>query len=70
MFRGYREYPYPSEELLYFILKENGRVTISADAHSIDSINYMFNDMEELLKDIGFKNIYEYKNLNYERVSL
>jgi len=70
VFRGYRNYPYPSEELLYCILKEKGKVTVSGDAHSTDSINYMFDDVEILLKDIGFREIYVYNEYEFKKYHL
>lgn len=67
MFRGYREFPYPKEELLFYILKESGKVTISADAHSINGIDYKLDEMEDLIKDIGFKELYIYENGEFKR---
>ncbi|MBK5254156.1 MAG: histidinol-phosphatase HisJ family protein [Peptostreptococcaceae bacterium] len=67
MYRGYRNFPYPKQELLYYILKEGGKVTISADAHSIESIDYMFDEMEKLVKDVGFKDIYIYENGEFKK---
>jgi histidinol-phosphatase (PHP family) len=70
IYRGYREFPYPREELLYYILKENGRVTISGDAHNTEGINYWFDEGVMLLRDIGYKEIYEYKNSHFKRAFL
>ncbi len=56
--RGYRSVPYPSENLLHIINKEEGKVIISSDAHSAENLDFGFKEVEMLLKDIGFKYIY------------
>ena len=40
--RGYRTAPYPSENLLYVLKKENAKVIISSDSHDKDNIDYNF----------------------------
>jgi histidinol-phosphatase (PHP family) len=55
--RGYRTRPYPSRALLTELKRMGGRITISADAHSIDAIAYGFAAAEMLALDCGFTEI-------------
>ncbi len=56
--RGYRKTPYPSCELLHTLLKNEGKIMLSSDSHSIDSLDCAFEETALLLKDIGFKHTY------------
>ena len=56
--RGYRTLPYPNENLLHILKKEGGRVTISSDSHSKETIDFRFKETRALLKDIGFQHTY------------
>lgn len=68
--RGYRKTPYPAENLLYILRKENAKVTISSDAHSADTIDFKFDDMKSLLKDIGFQYTYTLYNNEFIKVDI
>lgn len=57
MARGFRKDPYPSEYLLKHIAGRGGRVIITADSHSADTLNYAFNDALCFVKECGFKQI-------------
>ena len=56
--RGYRTSPYPAENLLHILKKHNARLTVSSDSHSIETLDYGFDEAKLMLKDIGFKQIY------------
>lgn len=56
--KGYKSLPYPSENLLYVIRKSGGKVTISSDSHKVETLDFKFNEMKEMLLDIGFQYIY------------
>ena len=60
--RGYRDYPYPCENLLYTIRKEDGKITLSSDSHEISTLSYDFDETKRKLKDIGFKYVYALYN--------
>ena len=45
MSRGYRTSPYPSPEMRRYIIENGGRLVLSSDAHSCDTIAYKFSDM-------------------------
>lgn len=63
--RGYRKTPYPNENLLYIIKKENGKLILSSDSHNKDTLDFGFNDAKLLLKDIGFEYVYTLKGGNF-----
>lgn len=70
MARGVRTYPYPCQELLHMLCKENIRVILSSDSHSIDTLDYSFNEAEALLREIGFKNRYVFDEGEFRPVKL
>ena len=59
MSRGYTDYPYPHDDILRYICKCGGRITLSSDSHSADTVNYKLEDMEYYAKQCGFKKRYE-----------
>lgn len=48
--RGYKEFPYPAENIIDYIKKNGGRFILSSDAHSIDGICFDFERWENLIK--------------------
>ena len=58
IFRGYRTMPYPKENLLHILKKENGKITFSADAHCPDALDFKFSESARFLWDIGFREFY------------
>ncbi len=60
--RGYRTAPYPAENLLYILKKEGGRVMLSSDSHSVETLDFYFSETAELLKDVGFEYTYTIRN--------
>jgi len=57
-YRGYTENYYPSNWILEEIKNRDIPVTISRDAHDIDSLDFEYEDSIKLLKIIGFNKIY------------
>lgn len=55
MSRGYRTAPYPSAPLLRAICRRGGRVCITSDSHSADTIFYAFGQARELARSCGFR---------------
>lgn len=53
--RGYRTTPYPSETFLRRIAALGGKVILSSDSHSADSICFKFEEMERMAKDLGLQ---------------
>ena len=56
--RGWRTSPYPSRRLLEELRRRNARVLISSDAHSADAVACAFPETEELLRSVGFREIW------------
>ncbi len=59
MSRGWRNKPYPDDFILKYILEHKGRVIITTDTHSKETIDYYANESEQILKAIGFKSVCE-----------
>lgn len=65
--KGLRKTPYPAENLLH-ILKEKGcKLILSSDSHSVETLNYHFEETEELLRDIGFDCVYEFDQGSFKK---
>ncbi|MGI6279772.1 MAG: histidinol-phosphatase [Acutalibacteraceae bacterium] len=58
MSRGYKSTPYPDEKLLFILKKRGGKVVLSSDAHSADTIDFGFKEARKMLKNIGFSHVY------------
>lgn len=55
--RGLRTTAYPYENLLYILRKSDTAIILSSDSHSIDTLDFAFDDTKKYLKDIGFKKL-------------
>ena len=55
--RGMRTTAYPYENLLYILQKNSVPVILSSDSHSVDTLDFAFEDTKKHLKDIGFKKL-------------
>ena len=53
--RKRRTTPYPSVEILHYILSRGGRVIFSSDAHSAENLCYEFETWQGYFRDFGFK---------------
>lgn len=53
--KGYRTTAYPDLPLLEYIYKRGGRIILSSDSHIKDNLCYKFDEYENLVKKIGFK---------------
>ena len=56
--RGYRTNPYPQENLLHLMKKEDAKLVLSSDSHSADILDFGFDEAKKMLLDIGFKHTY------------
>ena len=68
--RGWRSSPYPSEELLRHLRSIGGRVLISSDAHSADSITCAFDQSEDLARACGFTELWQFTGSGFEAVRI
>lgn len=56
--RGFRTSVYPSENLLYTLKNLDAKLILSSDSHSIDTLDFYFDETKKYLKDIGFTHLY------------
>ena len=68
--RGYRKNPYPQENLLHIIKKNDGKVTISSDCHNADFLDCCFDETKALLKSIGFTHTYVLYDNEWKKVEI
>ncbi len=55
--RGYTTAPYPAEPILRQIQEAGGKVIISTDTHSVNTVDFWYQDALDLVKSYGFKSI-------------
>lgn len=56
--RGMRTTPYPSEHLLHALKKQDVRLILSSDSHTVETLDGAFEETADYLYDIGFRHIY------------
>lgn len=57
--RGFRKAPYPAENLLHILKKQDAKLILSSDSHSADTLDFYFAEATQILKDVGFTRVYE-----------
>lgn len=60
--RGYRKLPYPEPQILRRIAEKGGRLTVTTDSHSTDSILCYYDGAVEYAKANGVRELYFPKN--------
>ena len=65
--RGIRKTPYLGEELLYILRKKGSKVILSSDSHSVDTLDFYFEEIEKLLRQVGFGYVYELKDGTFKK---
>ncbi len=70
MLRGIRTIPYPAENLLRLLCKENARIILSSDSHSADTVDGFFEEMRRYLYDIGFRQAQAFTDEGFRPYSL
>ncbi len=68
--RGVRTNAYPSENLLYILKKNDGKIILSSDSHNVCTLDFGFEEAKLYLKDIGFKFLYTLYNNKFEKYNL
>lgn len=53
--RGYKAFPYPDISVLKLIAENDGKVILSGDSHSADTLCYGFDNIEKLIRDLNLK---------------
>lgn len=70
MARGIRKTPYLGERLLHILKAQCGKVILSSDCHSVETLNYSFDEMEYILRDVGFNCVYELYKSEFRKRSI
>lgn len=47
--RGYKTFPYPSDDIIAYIKQKGGKFILTSDSHSADTLCYKFEEFEYLL---------------------
>ena len=66
MSRGCRTAPYPGPRLLRTIREMGGRVCITSDSHSMDTVVHAFGQAAELARYCGFREIMVLKKTGFQ----
>lgn len=56
--RAIRSTVYPSENLLYILKREGGKIILSSDSHAKDTLDAEFDSTRRYLRDVGFDKVY------------
>lgn len=68
--RGLRTSPYPHERLLHRICRSGGKITLSSDCHRAELLDAAFAETEQLLREIGFAQVYVLDEGKFKPISL
>lgn len=68
--RVLRTTPYPHERLLHCIKKRDGKMILSSDCHSADKLDFYFEEMLALLRDVGFTHVYHLTKDGFRKASI
>ena len=68
--RGVRTTVYPFENLLHILRKENTPIILSSDSHSIDTLDFQFEETKKYLEDIGFDKIMVLVDNSFKEVDI
>ncbi len=68
--RGYRKEPYPDLFLLKELQKRGGKILLSSDSHSCDSLDFGFEDAKERAKVAGFRSVLCWTAKGWEEMPL
>ena len=56
--RGFRTAPYPHENLLHIMKKNDAKLILSSDSHAAETIDFHFEETKKILRDAGFEYVY------------
>lgn len=68
--RGYRTTPYPYENLLYILKKENAKIILSSDCHNKKDLDKNFTQTKQKLRYIGFSELMTIKNGEFTAIKI
>lgn len=58
MARGYKKEPYPAKDILIKIAERGGKFILSSDAHAAENLDFGFEEVLKLLKELGINEDY------------
>ncbi len=61
--------PYPSKSILELIYDLDIPITFSSDAHSVEQVGYMYDDVLSIAKEMGFSKVATFNNRDRKLVS-
>jgi histidinol-phosphatase (PHP family) len=70
MSRGWTDFPYPSRFILELILEKDIPITLNSDVHSVENIDYYFDESMSVIKETGFKKIKILKNSKFQDIEV
>lgn len=70
MSRGWTDFPYPSKFILKLILKKNIPITLNSDVHSVENIDYYFDESIAVIKETGFKKMKILKKSKFQDIEV
>ena len=70
MFRVGKKEPYPAGFILRHIYEKGGKVTLTSDSHSVDSINFAFDKAVRFIEKCGFEEIYYFTQSGIKSVKI
>ena len=68
--RGYRKIPYPAPFLLREIKSHGGKIILSSDSHSKNTLTFFFDESLDILRQNGINSIVTYKNGSFEEIGI
>ncbi len=68
--RGVRSSVYPRENLLRLLQKSDHPIILSSDSHSIDTLDFAFDETKQYLWEIGFRHAFTLFNGNFVKYDL
>ena len=68
--RGYCSTPYPGKTLLKNLCEMGGRVILTSDCHSAETIDFAFDSALELIRASGFKEVWGYAHGDFQPYSI
>ena len=68
--RGYRKIPYPAPFLLREIRDRGGKIILSSDSHSKDTLTFFFDESLDLLRENGIRSVVTYQNGAFQEVGI
>ena len=68
--RGWRKTPYPADYLLQTLFEEGGKPVLGSDSHDQSNLIFHFDETIELLKQIGFRQVYVFNGNRFDSMEI